>query len=71
MDGPICQNRGCAGVFPCPAQSLVKNLYVLINISFNFHPFELRIELWAYLMIRVTKIYAIHFYLKLYVTRTS
>ena len=71
MDGPICQNRGCAGFFPCPAQSLVKNLYVLIHISFNFHPFELRLELWAYLRVRVTKIYAIYFYLKSCVPRAS
>ena len=71
MDGPICQNRGCAGVFLCPAQSLVKNLYVLIRISFNFHPFELRLKLWAYLRVRVTNIYAIYLYLKLYAPRTS
>ena len=41
---------------PCSVQSLVKTLYVLICVSFNFHPFEIRLELWAYLRVRVAKI---------------
>ena len=59
MDGPIYQNRGRAGFVFCPAQSLVNNPHVLIRVSFNFHPFELIVELWACVRVRVTKIYAI------------
>ena len=62
MDGPIYQNRGRAGFVFCPAQSLVNNPHVLIRVSFNFHPFEL----WAYARVRVTKIYAIYYYLKFF-----
>ena len=43
-------------VLPCPTHSLVKNLRVLIHCSFNFHPFEIRLETCAHLRVRNVKI---------------
>ena len=39
----------------CPAHSLVKNPCALIHDSFNFHPFELKLELWECARVRVAK----------------
>ena len=43
-------------LFSCLAQLLVKTSCVLIRISFNFHPFELILELWTCTRVRVTKV---------------
>ena len=34
-----------------------KKIYVLIHISFNFHPFKLKLKRWTPLRVRVMKIY--------------
>ena len=34
-----------------------KKIYVLIHISFNFHPFKVKLKRWAPLRVRVMKIY--------------
>ena len=46
------------GIFeflPFPVHSLVKTACSLIHVSFNFHIFNLRLELWKFLRARVKK----------------